>query len=218
MLSTPFICCSIGVATACSRVFASAPTYVACNRISGWTMLGNCAMCGLGSNESSFPELLQSFDYNLLTGLEALVNNPHRSHRFAGFHGAHANFVIAADDGHLVASLRLRNGALGQQQGAFFQVGFDTHTPILAGTQNVAGIGKGSNDANRARAWIHLPVREQDFAFLRVDATVSQDQFERVSEKTDGVLGGNGAALFLCEDVLPLADRKISFDRFELRN
>jgi len=52
----------------------------------------------LGSNESSFPELLQSFDYNLLTGLEALVNNPHRSHRFAGFHGAHANFVIAADD------------------------------------------------------------------------------------------------------------------------
>src|SRR5258706_14002396 len=43
MLSTPFICCSIGVATACSRVCASAPTYVACNLISGGTMLGNCA-------------------------------------------------------------------------------------------------------------------------------------------------------------------------------
>ncbi len=43
MLSTPFTCCSIGVATACSRVFASAPTNVACNLISGGTMLGNCA-------------------------------------------------------------------------------------------------------------------------------------------------------------------------------
>src|SRR5882724_8349773 len=43
MLSRPLICCSIGVATACSRVFASAPTYVAVNLISGGTMLGNCA-------------------------------------------------------------------------------------------------------------------------------------------------------------------------------
>src|ERR1700676_1698465 len=42
MLSTPFICCSIGVATACVRVFASAPGYVAVTRISGGTILGNC--------------------------------------------------------------------------------------------------------------------------------------------------------------------------------
>src|SRR5580658_2607906 len=43
MLSTPFICCSMGVATACSRVCASAPTYVANTWISGGVMLGNCA-------------------------------------------------------------------------------------------------------------------------------------------------------------------------------
>src|SRR6266404_7020111 len=43
MLSTPLTCCSIGVATACSRPCASAPTYVACNLISGGTMFGNCA-------------------------------------------------------------------------------------------------------------------------------------------------------------------------------
>src|ERR1035438_6499629 len=42
MLSTPFICCSIGVATACDRVLASAPGYVAVTRISGGTILGNC--------------------------------------------------------------------------------------------------------------------------------------------------------------------------------
>src|SRR5580692_8885268 len=42
MLSTPFICCSMGVATACVMVFASAPGYVAVTRISGGTISGNC--------------------------------------------------------------------------------------------------------------------------------------------------------------------------------
>jgi len=98
-------------------------------------------------------------------GLRPSSINPHRSHRFAGFHGAHANFVIAADDGHLVASLRLRNGALGQQQGAFFQVVSTRTRPYWPGRRMLPGLGKGSNDANRARAWIHLPVRKQDFAF-----------------------------------------------------
>src|SRR5262245_35294183 len=40
MLSTPVICASIGVATACSIVSASAPTYFACTRTSGGAMLG----------------------------------------------------------------------------------------------------------------------------------------------------------------------------------
>ncbi len=44
MLSTPFICCSMGVATDCSSVFASAPGYVAWTRISGGTISGNCAV------------------------------------------------------------------------------------------------------------------------------------------------------------------------------
>src|SRR3954447_4985997 len=42
MLSTPFICCSIGVETAWVTVLASAPGYVAVTRISGGTMLGYC--------------------------------------------------------------------------------------------------------------------------------------------------------------------------------
>src|SRR5579864_4281096 len=43
MLSTPFICCSSGVATACSSVCASAPTYVARIWISGGAIFGNWA-------------------------------------------------------------------------------------------------------------------------------------------------------------------------------
>src|SRR5580658_4962415 len=44
MLSTPLTCCSIGVATDCSRACASAPTYVACNLISGGAIFGNWAI------------------------------------------------------------------------------------------------------------------------------------------------------------------------------
>src|ERR1035441_3441261 len=42
MLSTPFICCSMGVETAWLTVLASAPGYVAVTRISGGTILGYC--------------------------------------------------------------------------------------------------------------------------------------------------------------------------------
>src|SRR5208283_873878 len=43
MLSTPDICCSMGVATDCSTVMASAPVYVAWIWTSGGTISGNCA-------------------------------------------------------------------------------------------------------------------------------------------------------------------------------
>src|SRR4029453_1736354 len=43
MLSTPFICCSIGVATDCSMVMASAPVKVVETMIWGGTMSGNWA-------------------------------------------------------------------------------------------------------------------------------------------------------------------------------
>src|SRR5215831_8772037 len=44
MFSTPLICCSMGVATDCSSVNASAPTYVAQSWTCGGAMLGNCAI------------------------------------------------------------------------------------------------------------------------------------------------------------------------------
>src|SRR5438477_6762246 len=44
MLSTPLICCSMGVATDCSTVKASAPTYVVLTWTSGGVMLGNWAV------------------------------------------------------------------------------------------------------------------------------------------------------------------------------
>jgi len=69
-------------------------------------------MYGLWCNESSVSELLQSFNDNLLTRLNALVNHPHRPDRLTRLYGAHTNFAIVADHCYLMASLRLRNGTL----------------------------------------------------------------------------------------------------------
>src|SRR6267142_1054629 len=164
-----------------------------------------------GCNQGALPDLLQPFDHNLLTPPEAIVNHTHRPDRLAGLHRAYADFMIAADNRHLIASLHLRNGALRYQQRSVFYFGFDTHTSILARTQNAARIGKSGNDANRARARIDLPVGQQDFSFLSVDTAVSQDQFERFSEETAGVFGGNSIAL-LHEYILVFADRDKSLD------
>src|SRR4029077_20232063 len=90
-------------------------------------------MYGLGSNESSSPQFLRSLDYNLLARLEALFNNPHCPDGLGRLHGSHADFVIAADNRYLIASLRLRNSALRQQQSAFVHFGFDAHPSVLAG-------------------------------------------------------------------------------------
>src|SRR5581483_2703462 len=43
MLSTPLICCSMGAATDCSTVSASAPVERVRTCISGGTLLGSCA-------------------------------------------------------------------------------------------------------------------------------------------------------------------------------
>jgi len=53
-----------------------------------------------------------------------------------------------------------------------FQVGFDTHTSILAGTQNVCRDWERQNDANRARVWIHLAVASKTLLF-QVDTAVA---------------------------------------------
>src|ERR1700730_4595011 len=44
MLSTPFICCSMGVATDCSMVSASAPVNEVVSTTCGGMSCGNCAM------------------------------------------------------------------------------------------------------------------------------------------------------------------------------
>src|SRR5580692_11717647 len=52
MLSTPLTCCSIGVATDCSMVMASAPVNVVVRFTWGGMICGNCAM-GSPSSETA---------------------------------------------------------------------------------------------------------------------------------------------------------------------
>ena len=131
-------------------------------------------------------------DMAKLRPLMASVNAPGNPEKDAT---AYVAFLDAQKD--VNKAKKIGTQGLRYQQSAFLHVGFDMHAPILARTQHIAGIGEGSDDANRARTWIHLTVGQRDFALSRVGTPVSQDQVKRVSEKTDGVLGRTGVALFV---------------------
>src|ERR1700739_3397746 len=65
MLSTPLICCSMGVATDCSTVKASAPTYVVFTWTSGGVMFGNCAVGRL--NMATMPTMTITIEITMDT-------------------------------------------------------------------------------------------------------------------------------------------------------
>src|SRR4051812_26936465 len=107
MLSTPLICCSIGVATDCSTVSASAPGYVAFTWISGGAISGNCAVGSrnieitpmitmrMAITMATIGLLMKKFAMVLLPfGLGAVLGRGlHNSHRVS-----FANFLLALDD------------------------------------------------------------------------------------------------------------------------
>src|SRR5262245_51196419 len=145
MLSTPLICCSMGVATACSIVWASAPTYLAWIWISGGAMLGNCATgrltiaiaptmtvkmaitiatigrlmknldIRLWIDLHSLANLLHALNDDALTRREALVDNPFSADGFTHLHSPDFDGVIGVDDGDLPRSLEVDDCTLRNQ-------------------------------------------------------------------------------------------------------
>src|SRR5262245_15825885 len=149
MLSTPLICCSMGVATACSIVWASAPTYLVWIWISGGAMLGNCAtgrltiaivptmtvkmaitiatMGRLMKNLdirlcvdlNSLTNLLHALNDDALTRREALVDDPFGANGLTELDSSDFYGVVVIDDRDLTRSLKVEYRALRNQQCAF---------------------------------------------------------------------------------------------------
>src|SRR5690349_20455728 len=131
MLSTPLICSSMGVATACSMVCASAPTYLAEIWISGGAISGNCATGSrrmaiaptmtvkmaitiatigrlmknldirLWIDPHSLTDFLHAFDDDALTRGKPLVDDPLRADRLSEFNGPDFHSVGIVDNRNL---------------------------------------------------------------------------------------------------------------------
>src|SRR6266850_981641 len=98
MLSTPCSCCSMGVATDCSRVSASAPTL-----LRRWFGFGH-RFERLRIDRHARLHPLGPLGDNLLARLQPLLNDPFGAHSLTDFNRSDANLVIVADYGHLVTA------------------------------------------------------------------------------------------------------------------
>src|SRR5215471_5718858 len=176
MLSTPLICCSMGVATACSIVSESAPTYRAKTWISGGAMLGNCEtgrltitaaptmtvimaitiatigrlMKNLDIRFRTYPrsltDLLHPFNDDALAWRKSLVDDPIRADRFSKLHGSDFHGVVFVDDGDLARALKIDDGALRNQECPFSACYRSANSSVQAGSQTVSGIWEQRRD------------------------------------------------------------------------
>ena len=75
--------------------------------------------------------------------------------------------------------LHLRHRALRDQQRPLLRLHGRPDGSVLAGAQQVTGVGEERPDPHRAGLHVHLPVRQGDLPLVGVDGAVGEDQFER---------------------------------------
>src|SRR5207245_2523385 len=107
-----------------------------------------------------------------------LLNDPQRAHALADLDGAEVDLVLAVHDGDLVAALQLGDGALRHEQRALPLAGHRAHAAILARTQYSSGVREQSGQPDRTRLRIHLAVRDEELAFMRIRGPVDQYQLQ----------------------------------------
>src|SRR5215213_9497118 len=149
MFSTPFICCSIGVATDCSMVIESAPGYCPWIWMSGGTMSGNCSTGRLKSATSpprnvsramtiaTTGRLMKKRAIYMFSVERRALRPPSSS-----LDRPHVRFVVRADHCDLIDALQLVDRALRNDHCRPAHVGHRADLRELAGPQEIAGIGE----------------------------------------------------------------------------
>src|SRR6266702_2968498 len=91
--------------------------------------------------------------------------------------------IIRFHHGDLISPLQFGNTSLRNKNGRAVDGGRRMNSPELSRAKNIAWIREGGHDPNRARLCVDLPVRENNFALVRVLRSVGefQLQFERFS-------------------------------------
>src|ERR1700733_5272034 len=123
--------------------------------------------------------MLYALGHDAVAGFQSFLNDPHGAEAFADFHRLNADFVLAVEEGYLIAALKFCNRTLRDQEGILLDSRLRTHFAVSAGAQNIPRVWKQPRDPDRAGALIHFAIREVDLPPLWIGRTVSQDQRER---------------------------------------
>src|ERR1700676_2820094 len=75
----------------------------------------------LGVDRHTLPHLLDAFRAHAFSGIEPVVDNPHRAHSVGDFHSTNGDLVVLADHCNLIGSLQFGDSALRDKQRIFSQ-------------------------------------------------------------------------------------------------
>src|SRR5215469_10876064 len=120
-----------------------------------------------------------SFRDHALPGLQAAHDDPHLAGALGSLDGSNADSVVGSDYGHLVASLKLADGPLRNQERTPAKGRHRADSPKLAGAEEVFGIVERSDDPDGAGLRIYLAVREDHGSAMRINISVGERQLER---------------------------------------
>ena len=108
-------------------------------------------------------------------------DHPERAHCRPDLHGTELHPIIGADDSDLIRSLLLIHCRLRHQQRSLNISGWRLNARVLAGPQQISGVGELAHDLNGSGLRVYLPIREDDSAWVRIDTSIGQRQAQRDS-------------------------------------
>ncbi len=93
-------------------------------------------------------------------------------------YGAELRTVIGADHGDLIRSLLLIHCRLRHQERSRDASGWRLNARVLAGPQQISGVGELAYNLNGSGLRVYLAIREDDFAGMRVGTPIGQGQLQ----------------------------------------
>src|SRR5712691_11465735 len=105
---------------------------------------------GLGPNLLAGARAVDALDDDPLARLQSLRDDPQRAHARARLHGPYLDCVVGLDDGDLVHALDVLHGPLRDEERVLLHLDDGPNLGVLAGAQDVAGIGKDPPRQHRA--------------------------------------------------------------------
>ena len=125
-------------------------------------------------------------------------------------------FIVIARDIDLLQSLQFLHRNLRDEQGVVAQLRLASHPAVLAGAENVIGIGEDGSDADGAGLCVHLPIDKLDVAFQGVDLAVGERQREGNGGFTFEQVAARATSPLDEGQIFCVADGKVDFDGVEL--
>jgi hypothetical protein len=169
---------------------------------------------GLRIDGHTRAHLLGTLGDHLLARLQPLADDPVAADALANRHRPDVDLVVGADHGHQVLALDFGDGPLRHQQRALVDRHRCPYLAVLAGAQQVVGIGEQGCDLEGAGAHIDLPVEHGRLARVRVKRAIHQEQLKRdmlrLLARSESRVGNL--------EILALADVEIDLDRIDGRH